>query len=121
MLKRYIVEFGMGADLHGGDVTKAAVKAVKDATSRSCLCGLEDILNIDPLKMHVHVKIGCTNPDMVDKETVMKAIPVGKGEIEVVKGGLGVQGLEVPAFGAGNTIQIAVAALTVYADVETLA
>ena len=40
MLKRYIVEFGMGADLHGGDVTKAAVKAVKDATSRSCLCGM---------------------------------------------------------------------------------
>lgn len=117
MLKRYIVEFGMGADLHGGDITKAAVKAVKDATSRSCLCGLEDILNIDPLKMHVHVKIGCTNPEELDKEAVLKAIPVGKGEIEVVQGGLGVKGLEVPTFGDGNTIQIAVAALTVYVEV----
>lgn len=117
MLKRYIVEFGMGADLHGGDVTKAAVKAVKDATSRSCLCGLEDILNIDPTKMQVHVKIGCTDPNMVDEQTVLNAIPVGKGSIEVVKGGLGIKGLEVPEFGEGSTIQIAIAALTVYVDV----
>ena len=37
---RYIIEFGMGTDFHGQDVTKAACKAVKDAVSRSCLCGL---------------------------------------------------------------------------------
>ena len=117
MLKRYIVELGMGADLHGGDITKAAIKAIKDATNRSCLCGLEEVLNTDPLKMKVHVKIGCTDPDKLDKEEVLKAIPVGKGEIEVVKGGLEVQGLEVPAFGDGSTIQVVVAALTVYVDV----
>lgn len=118
MLKRYIVELGMGADLHGGNVTKAAVKAVKDATSKSCLCGLEDILNIDPLKMLVHIKIGCTDPDKVDKDEVLKAVPVGKGQIEVVQGGLEVKGLEVPAFGHGNTIQVVIAALTVYVDIE---
>jgi len=42
--KRFVVELGYGADLHGGDVTKAAQRAVKDAISRSCLCGLFDIL-----------------------------------------------------------------------------
>ncbi len=118
MLKRYIVELGMGVDLHGGNITKAAIKAVKDATSKSCLCGLEDILNIDPLKMVVHVKIGCTDPDKVDKNEVLKAIPVGKGEIEVVKGGLGIQGLEVPAFGNGNAIQAAIAGVTVFVDID---
>lgn len=37
-MKKFIVEFGMGTDFHGQDVTKAAKKAVKDAVSRSCLC-----------------------------------------------------------------------------------
>jgi uncharacterized protein (TIGR02058 family) len=117
MLKRYVVEIGVGADLHGGDITKAAIKAVKDATSRSCLCGIEDILGKSPLNMHVHVKIGCTDPDKIDNEAVLNAVPVGKCDIEVVQGGLGVCGLEVPAFGQGNTIQIVVAALTVYVEV----
>lgn len=117
MLKRYVVEIGVGSDLHGGDITKAAIKAVKDATSRSCLCGIEDILGKSPLNMHVHVKIGCKDPDKIDKEAVLRAVPVGKSEIEVVQGGLDVCGLEVPAFGQGNTIQIVVAALTVYVEV----
>ncbi len=114
MKKRYIVEIGLGADLHGGDVTKAAIRAIKDATSKSCLCGLEEVLNLDPTKMYVHAKIGCTNPDKINKKEVLKAIPVGEGTLEVVPGGLSVAGLEVPTFGPGDTIQIAVAALTVY-------
>lgn len=32
-IKRYVVEFGYGVDLHGQDVNKAAQKAVKDAIS----------------------------------------------------------------------------------------
>ncbi len=35
MSKRYIAEFCTGVDLHGGDVTKAAKKAVRDAVSQS--------------------------------------------------------------------------------------
>ena len=31
--KRFIVELGNGADLHGEDVTEAACRAVKDAIS----------------------------------------------------------------------------------------
>jgi len=117
MLKRYVVEIGVGADLHGGDITKAAIKAVKDATSRSCLCGIEDVLGKSPLNMHVHVKIGCTNPEKIDKQAVLRAVPVGESEIEVVKGGLNACGLEVPTFGDGNTIEIVVAVLTVSVDI----
>lgn len=116
VLKRYVIEIGMGADLHGGDITKAAVKAVKDAVSRCCLCGIEDILEKDVLKMHVHVKIGCTDPDRIDKAVVLKAVPVGNRDIEVVRGGLNAHGLLVPAFGEGETIEIVIAVLTVYVD-----
>lgn len=116
MYKRYIVELGMGADLHGGDITKAAIRAVKDAVSRSCLCGIEDILEKDVLKMHVHVKVGCTSPERLDKEAVLKAVPVGQREIEVVQGGLNAHGLHVPTFGEGETIEVVVVALTVSID-----
>ncbi len=117
MLKRYIVEMGIGVDLHGGNITKAAIKGVKEATSKSCLCGVEDILGLPPEKMHVHVKIGTTQPDQVDVEAVKKAVPVGTAEVEVVQGGLEADGLKVKAFGEGSTIQIVVVALTVWVEV----
>ena len=45
-MRRFIVELGMGSDLHGGDVTKAAMRAVRDAVSRSCLCGLFEVAGL---------------------------------------------------------------------------
>jgi uncharacterized protein (TIGR02058 family) len=117
-LKRYVVELGMGADLHGGDVTKAAQRAIKDAISRSCLCGLFDIIGIDsPDRMHVEVRIGCPSPDAVDQEELRKMVPFGSVSVEVVAGGLSVRGLSLPALGEGDTIVMAAAALTVYVDV----
>jgi uncharacterized protein (TIGR02058 family) len=117
--KRFIVELGYGADLHGGNVTKAAQRAVKDAISRNCLCGLFDILGMkDPDRMHVAVKIGCPKPEEIDEKEVLKAIPFGSRELEVVSGGLSVKGLELPALGEGDNIFIAVAAVTVSVDVD---
>jgi uncharacterized protein (TIGR02058 family) len=117
--KRYIVEIGSGADLHGGDVTKAAQRAVKDAISHSCLCGLFDILGVDsPHRMHVAVKLGVPRPEQIRNAEVLEMIPFGTTELEVVAGGLAVRGLELPELGSGDTIVIAVAALTVYVDVE---
>ena len=118
-LKRYVVEFGTGADLHGGDVTQAAGRAVKDEISRSCLCGLFDIFGMkDPDQMHVAVKIGCPRPEEVRQDEVAKMIPFGTVTMEVVEGGLSVRGLSLPALGEGDSITIAVAALTVYVNVE---
>jgi len=118
-LQRYIVEIGTGADLHGGDVTKAAQKAIKDAVSHSCLCGLFDIVGItDPDQMHVQVKIACPYPERLDREEVLTALPFGSRELEVVAGGLSVRGLNVPSLGEGDTIVVALAALTVSVDVD---
>ncbi len=118
-LKRYVVEFGIGADLHGGDVTQAAERAVKDAISRSCLCGLFDIFGMkDPHQMHVEVKVGCPRPETVKQDEVAKMIPFGSVSMQVVEGGLSVRGLALPELGEGDSITIAVAALTVYVNVE---
>jgi uncharacterized protein (TIGR02058 family) len=113
--QRFIVEIGTGADLHGGDVTKAAQKAIKDAVSHSCLCGLFDIVGINnPNQMHIEVKIACPYPDKLDKNEVLKAVPFGSAQLEAVQGGLTVRGLDLPELGEGDTIVVAVAALTVY-------
>ncbi|MCR4441507.1 MAG: Lin0512 family protein [Peptococcaceae bacterium] len=115
--ERFVIEFGTGADLHGEDVTKAAQRAVKDAVSHSCLCGLVDIFGYsDPNKMHIEVKIGCPYPERVNKEEVLKMLPFGTANLEVVAGGLLAPGLKLPALGEGDRVVLALAALTVYVD-----
>ncbi|HWQ74569.1 MAG TPA: Lin0512 family protein [Syntrophomonas sp.] len=117
-LQRFIIEVGTGIDMHGGDVTNAAQKAIKDAVSHSCLCGLFDIVGItDPNQMHVHVKVACPYPDKLDQEAILNAVPFGSTQLEVEEGGLTVRGLNLPMLGEGDTIVVAVAALTVYIDV----
>lgn len=115
--KRYIVEFGTGADMHGGDVTNAAKKAIKDAVSHSCLCGLFDIVGLTgPEQMELEVKIACPYPERINEEEVLKAVPLGSAKLEVVSGGMTVRGLDLPVLGDGDTIVIALAAITVYVN-----
>ena len=113
--KRFIVEIGSGADLHGEDVTKAACRAVKDAISRSCLCGLVEILGIDDLQaMQVEIQVACPKPDEVDLEQVKAVVPIGQKTARAVKGGMNVKGLCVPDFAPNcDRIVVANAAVTV--------
>ncbi|MDR1486900.1 MAG: Lin0512 family protein [Deltaproteobacteria bacterium] len=118
-LKRFIVEFGTGADLHGQDVTKAAKRAIKDAVSHSCLCGLMDIFNFDhPDRMYIRLKVAAPHPERLDLQEIRKAVPFGQVEIEVVEGGMETEGLNVPSLGAGDRIVIVVASLTVLVDLD---
>ena len=41
------VELGMGADLHGQDVTKAAVRAVRNAIERNSMPGMRGLVDGD--------------------------------------------------------------------------
>lgn len=116
-LKKFIVEFGMGTDFHGQDVTKAAKKAVKDAVSRSCLCGLEDVLGLTDFKRQVRIlaTVAVSRPEEVDCAAVAEALPVGTAEVKAVKGGLVVDGLCIAAFGDRDcSIEAALAAVEVF-------
>lgn len=115
-MRRYIIEFGMGTDFHGQDVTCAAVKAVKDALSHSCLCGLEEVLEIKNLKeeIHIHVTVAVSDPEAVDAAAVVKALPMGTVDVKAVMGGLHTSGLYVPKFGdADDSIEAALACVEV--------
>ena len=115
-MKRYLVEFAMGADLHGGDMTKAAEKAVKNAISNCCMCGIEEILGItNPAdRLHVHIKIGCPRPEKINRNAVLSLIPFGSRDIEITTGGMCLPGLHVDALGEGSDITLVIAGLTVY-------
>jgi uncharacterized protein (TIGR02058 family) len=109
--RRVILEMGHGNDLHGGDYTKAALRAVHDAIHHSSLTMLRT-LGVDPkTKMRVDVTIGVQQPDKVDLDRVTASLPHGQVTARAVKGGL-----DVPDEALGDVAIIATAAVAVSLD-----
>jgi len=106
-LKRVITEFGAGNDLHGGDYTKAAVRAVQDAIHHSSLTLIRS-LGVDAKTMQVEVTIGVQQPARVDLAAVKAALPHCEVSVKAVKGGL-----DVPDDDGRDAAIIATAAVTV--------
>src|SRR5829696_6711547 len=88
-LKRVILEMGSGNDLHGGDYTKAALRAVEDALHHSSLSVIRS-LGLDSNAMQVQVTIGVQKPEAVDAAAIKASLPRGQVTVKVVKGGLDV-------------------------------
>ncbi len=93
--------------MHGGDYTKAAVRAVADALHHSSLT-LIRTMKLDARRMQVEVTIGVQRPDRVDAAMVKAALPHGEVTVTVVKGGL-----DVPDNETGDIAVIASAAVAV--------
>lgn len=116
--KRFIVEIGTGIDLHGEDATKAACRAVKNAVSSSCLCGLMEVVGIEDLdSVRIEILVAVPNPQDVDLDRVMGEVPIGRKKAEAVEGGMIADGLCVPRFAPEcSRIIVANAAVTVFID-----
>ncbi len=111
MRKRVILEMGAGNDLHGGDYTKAALRAVQDALHHSSLTLLRTLKVNPKTSMHVDVTIGVQQPSKVDAAAVKASLPHGIVTVTVVKGGL-----DVPDEEIGDVAVIASAAIVVSLD-----
>ena len=105
--KRVILELGTGNDLHGGDYTKAALRAVQDALHHSSLAFIRS-LGLNAKEMQVEVTIGVQEPAKVDAAAVKASLPHGQVTVKVVKGGL-----NVPSEGSHDLAVIASAAVAV--------
>ena len=86
-LKRMVLEIGMGTDIRGGDYTKAAVRALRDALWHNSLT-VTTALGLPVDAMQVEVTIGVPKPELVDKAAVLAVLPHGTGTVNVVEGGL---------------------------------
>ncbi|WP_371156195.1 Lin0512 family protein [Jannaschia sp. 2305UL9-9] len=89
--QQLIVEIGMGADVHGRDMTKAALRAVSDAIRHSSL-SVFYAWKV-PHKMRIEVTIACPDPDAVDRGAVAAALPYGTVEVICQHGGLTDEGM----------------------------
>jgi uncharacterized protein (TIGR02058 family) len=89
----YVLEFGMGVDLHGEDCTKAACRAVFDALRHSSLPLLSEIRSRGG-EMVVDVTVGVPDPASVDLERVKQELPHGEVTVHAVQGGLRIPGAD---------------------------
>ena len=85
--KRVILEMGTGNDLHGGDYTKAAVRAVKDALWHNSLT-VAPALGLPGKAMQITARIGAGDPASVDHATVAEVFPYGTVTVDVAEGGM---------------------------------
>ncbi|MEM9138668.1 MAG: Lin0512 family protein [Pseudomonadota bacterium] len=88
-LKQIILEMGTGNDLHGGDYTKAAKRAVQDALHHSSLA-LFRALGRNPREMQIELTLAAQAPDAIDVDAVAATLPYGTVTAKAVKGGLDV-------------------------------
>ncbi|MRH44372.1 hypothetical protein GH741_17145 [Aquibacillus halophilus] len=90
MEKIIFIETGMGIDVHGQNITKAAVRAVENAIHYNSMPGIRDYLPNQSLdNMHVNVKLAVPiDMDKLDHEQVKKEIPYGHVTVEVIDGGM---------------------------------
>lgn len=123
--RRYLVEVGTGIDLHGGDETKAAQRAVKDAISHSSMVGLGQLFKVGSFAeieeaLMVDVTIATPNPEKVDGKAVLSILPEGKRRITVVKGGMAFPVASTGEESKTHGIVMANAVIVVLIDAERL-
>ena len=111
--RRFIIEMGMGNDLHGQDYTKAARRAIEDALRHSCI-PMFGALGIDHAEMRVQVTVAVQAPNQVDTEALKSALPRGRAAVQAVKGGLNVVNPD-----SGDVSVIATAAVEAYLPPQT--
>lgn len=90
MDKLFFIEIGMGTDLHGQNITKAAVRAVRNAIHRNSMPGLVSVLpggSLHNMKVNVKLALPC-DKEKLDYEQVKAELPYGQVSIEVMDGGM---------------------------------
>ncbi|KAI9120682.1 hypothetical protein K1719_007715 [Acacia pycnantha] len=92
-MKLLFVEMGVGYDLHGQDITAAAMRACRDAIASNSIPAFRkgSIPGVTSDHMKLHVKLGVPLPLQrnLDQEKIKSVFPYGKiVSFEVVNGGL---------------------------------
>ncbi|MEM6481174.1 MAG: Lin0512 family protein [Pseudomonadota bacterium] len=108
--RRFIIEMGMGNDLHGMDYQKAAARAIESAMRRSTIPMFETT-SLRHEDMVVEVTIGVQAPENIDAGELANILPRGRATVLAVKGGQNILNEET-----GETIVVATAAIEAFLE-----
>ncbi|WP_100486180.1 Lin0512 family protein [Sporolactobacillus pectinivorans] len=84
------IETGVGVDVHGQDVTTAAVRAVIDAIHKNSMPGITDILpdhDLNNMKVNIRLAVPLDKAAL-DLDRVKAEIPYGTVTVDVMDGGM---------------------------------
>lgn len=90
MEKIMFIETGMGIDVHGQDITKAAIRAVRNAIHYNSMPGMRSVLpdnDIHQMKVNVKLAVPC-DKEKLDIQKVKEVLPFGIVTVEVMDGGM---------------------------------
>lgn len=90
MEKIMFIETGMGIDVHGQNVTTAAIRAIKNAIHYNSMPGIRSVLpgnSLDNMKVNVKLAVPC-DKEKLDFDAVKEALPYGQVTVEVMDGGM---------------------------------
>lgn len=104
----YLLQTGMGVDLHGSDDTTAAIRAIRNAIANNNLLFVKHLEINTPEELLIDVTIACPHPERLDRETVLNEFPVGTVSIQTQVGGM-----DVDSDASGDPVCIAIAAVQV--------
>ncbi|KGP73338.1 Lin0512 family protein [Pontibacillus yanchengensis] len=93
------IQTGMGVDVHGQNITKAAERAIKNAIHTNSMPGIRYSLPEQSLdNMVVNIKLAVpTDQEKVDHEVIKQCIPYGNVSVVIMDGGmLTTSGIELP-------------------------
>jgi uncharacterized protein (TIGR02058 family) len=87
--------------------------------NKVCVTGLAEIAHISDLNsIYVDVLVACPEPEKIDKEKVLNAIPFGKKEIKLINGGITAKCVFIKkANNKADAMFFANAAITVLVDI----
>ena len=109
-------ECGFGADQHGQDATKAAVRACRNAIEFNSVPSVRAVVPGGYAKMKIHVQLGVPENAKVDAGRVREVFPYGEVvDVQIDTGGLRARSwISIPAQGdANDDFLICVACVTV--------
>ena len=90
MEKLLFIQTGFGVDVHGQDVTKAAVRAIFNAIHTNSMPGIRELLpdqDLNNMKVNIKLAVPC-DKDQLDIDRVKQEIPYGTVTVEVMDGGM---------------------------------
>jgi uncharacterized protein (TIGR02058 family) len=89
MQQIYFIQLGTGVDLRGQSLTKAAVRAVRDAIGTNLIPSVPLLTGGDHDKLQVKVRLAVPDPEAgIDLDAIREVLPVGTVTFEVIQGGM---------------------------------